>query len=119
MEAAAPQDPPVDPQPYTSDHLTDNNNNNNLSNSTAPMDDEGAINEHPSSQQGGAAVVGIRPIFFGNLSHNCLSSDVEHIFRNPVSRGGGGYGEEKEEGMATTNAGEIAPFALERVVSVV
>ncbi|ACI65069.1 predicted protein, partial [Thalassiosira pseudonana CCMP1335] len=25
----------------------------------------------------------MRPIFFGNLSHNCVASDVENIFRNP------------------------------------
>jgi len=51
----------------------------------------------------------------GNLSHSALSSDVEHMFRNPVSRGSGGYGgggeQEKEEGMAS----EIAPFDLDRV----
>lgn len=41
---------------------------------------------------------------------------MEHMFRNPVSRGsGGGYGgdQEKEEGMAS----EVAPFDLDRVVS--
>ena len=40
---------------------------------------------------------------------------MEHMFRNPVSRGSsyGTNGEEKEEGMAS----EIAPFDLDRVVS--
>lgn len=80
---------------------------------TTNNDDEGAINE--SSSGGGynpnGLGSGIRPIFLGNLSHSALSSDVEHVFRNPVSRGS--YGEEKEEGMAS----EIAPFDLDRVVS--
>ncbi len=49
----------------------------------------------------------------GNLSHSALSSDVEHMFRNPVGRGGGYGDQEKEEGMAS----EIAPFDLDRVVS--
>ena len=37
--------------------------------------------------EGGPAV---RPIFFGNLSHGCMASDVEGIFEHPVCdvRGG-------------------------------
>ncbi|KAK1734497.1 hypothetical protein QTG54_014745 [Skeletonema marinoi] len=91
-------------------------------------DDEGAINEAgggstanntnsftspPNNQNNDGLGSGIRPIFMGNLSHSALSSDVEHMFRNPVSRGSsyGTNGEEKEEGMAS----EIAPFDLDRV----
>jgi hypothetical protein len=111
MEKAA-QDPPVNNTQMDSTSSATaaaimNNNN----------DDEGAINESSMNNSidglggGGSGSDGIRPVFLGNLSHGALSSDIEHLFRNPVSRRN--YGEEKEEGMAS----EIAPFLLDRVVS--
>mmetsp|Transcript_8059 Transcript_8059/g.13299 ORF Transcript_8059/g.13299 Transcript_8059/m.13299 type:complete len:172 (-) Transcript_8059:249-764(-) len=114
METAAPQDPPVEHKP-TDDQMNDTpvDTGGGMTDNTPTTnnDDEGAINE--SSSGGGynpnGLGSGIRPIFLGNLSHSALSSDVEHVFRNPVSRGS--YGEEKEEGMAS----EIAPFDLDRV----
>ena len=126
METAAPQDPPVEHKP-TDDQMNDTpvaaaatstGGGGMLDNTpTTTNDDEGAINESNNSASSGGynpngLGSGIRPIFLGNLSHSALSSDVEHVFRNPVSRGS--YGEEKEEGMAS----EIAPFDLDRVVSV-
>ena len=122
--AGAPQDPPVATKP-TDDPMNDTTTP--LPTSTPPgaagmmdnnaNDDEGAIHESNNSQYNPTGLgSGIRPIFMGNLSHSALSSDVEHMFRNPVSRGNGGYGggeQEKEEGMAS----EIAPFDLDRVVS--
>eukprot|EP00984_Skeletonema_dohrnii_P021927 scaffold11059_cov72-Skeletonema_dohrnii-CCMP3373.AAC.1 len=129
METAAPQDPPVEPKPTTDEQMNDS-----TAVASAPQpgmldtaDDEGAINESgsttanntnsftspPNNQNNDGLGSGIRPIFLGNLSHSALSSDVEHMFRNPVSRGSsyGTNGEEKEEGMAS----EIAPFDLDRV----
>ena len=114
---AAPQDPPVDDtkQPSTDEQMND---------STAPAastgEDEGAINESSSNNNNNnnnddGLGSGIRPIFLGNLSHGALSSDVENLFRNPVSRESQYSSEEKEEGMAS----EIAPFDLERVVSLI
>ncbi len=112
---ALAQDPPVDNKP------TDQMNDSAAaaaSNGGGAMDDEGAINESTTNTSSSGNYnpnglgTGIRPIFLGNLSHSALSSDVEHVFRNPVSRGS--YGEEKEEGMAS----EIAPFDLDRVVSI-
>ncbi len=125
--AGAPQDPPVATKP-TDDPMNDTTTPHPTSTSAPPAggmmdnnatnDDEGAIHESNNNSQYNPTGLGsgIRPIFLGNLSHSALSSDVEHMFRNPVSRGGsGGYGgeQEKEEGMAS----EIAPFDLDRVVS--
>mmetsp|Transcript_27973 Transcript_27973/g.43980 ORF Transcript_27973/g.43980 Transcript_27973/m.43980 type:complete len:186 (+) Transcript_27973:71-628(+) len=124
--AGAPQDPPVATKP-TDDPMNDTTTPLPTSTSAPPgagmmdnnanaNDDEGAIHESNNSQYNPTGLgSGIRPIFMGNLSHSALSSDVEHMFRNPVSRGSGGYGgggeQEKEEGMAS----EIAPFDLDRV----
>ena len=112
---ALAQDPPVDNKP--TDQMNDSAAAAATNGGSGMNDDEGAINESTTSSAGGGNYnptglgTGIRPIFLGNLSHSALSSDVEHVFRNPVSRGS--YGEEKEEGMAS----EIAPFDLDRVVS--
>jgi len=136
METAAPQDPPVEPKPTSDEQMNDSSTSAIASATPQPgmldtADDEGAINEAgggstaanntnsftspPNNQTNDGLGSGIRPIFLGNLSHSALSSDVEHMFRNPVSRGStyGTNGEEKEEGMAS----EIAPFDLDRVVS--
>ncbi len=113
---AAPQDPPVDDtkQPSTDEQMNDSTA---PPASTAGGEDEGAINESSSNNNNNDDGLGsgIRPIFLGNLSHGALSSDVENLFRNPVSRESQYSSEEKEEGMAS----EIAPFDLERVVSLV
>jgi len=134
METAAPQDPPVEPKPTSDEQMNDSTSAAIASATPQPgmldtADDEGAINEAgggsttanntnsftspPNNQNNDGLGSGIRPIFMGNLSHSALSSDVEHMFRNPVSRGSsyGTNGEEKEEGMAS----EIAPFDLDRV----
>jgi len=133
METAAPQDPPVEPKPTSDEQMNDSSSAIASATPQPGMldtaDDEGAINESgstptnntnsftspPNNQNNDGLGSGIRPIFLGNLSHSALSSDVEHMFRNPVSRGSsyGTNGEEKEEGMAS----EIAPFDLDRVVS--
>ena len=112
---ALAQDPPVDNKP--TDQMNDSAAAAATNGGSGGMnDDEGAINESTNNTSSGGGNynptglgTGIRPIFLGNLSHSALSSDVEHVFRNPVSRGS--YGEEKEEGMAS----EIAPFDLDRV----
>jgi hypothetical protein len=44
-----------------------------------------------NEERGGPAV---RPIFFGNLSHNCIAGDVEAIFERPVVDARGGEGGE-------------------------
>ncbi|KAL3782639.1 hypothetical protein ACHAW5_007364 [Stephanodiscus triporus] len=65
-------------------------------------DEEGAVG-------GGGGNLYLRPIFFGNLSHDCLATDVEKLFLNPPPppTGGGGMDE---------GTGEVrAPFDLERV----
>ena len=49
----------------------------------------------------------LRPIFFGNLSHSCLASDLENIFKNPAPPVGGQAGEIVKE------------FDLDRVVRIV
>ena len=115
---ALAQDPPVDNKP--TDQMNDSAAAAAATNGGGMNDDEGAINESTTNTNTSSSGnynptglgTGIRPIFLGNLSHSALSSDVEHVFRNPVSRGS--YGEEKEEGMAS----EIAPFDLDRVVSI-
>ena len=117
---ALAQDPPADNKP--TDQMNDSAAAAATNGGGGMNDDEGAINEsttNNTSASGGnynptGLGTGIRPIFLGNLSHSALSSDVEHVFRNPVSRGSSSYGEEKEEGMAS----EIAPFDLDRVVSI-
>ena len=49
----------------------------------------------------------MRPAFLGNLSHQCLSSDVENLFNNPTPSG------------PNVQAGEVMPaFSLDRVVRV-
>jgi len=109
---AAPQDPPVDDTKQPSDEQM--NDSSAPPASTAGGEDEGAINESSNNNNNDDGLgSGIRPIFLGNLSHGVLSSDVENLFRNPVSRESQYSSEEKEEGMAS----EIAPFDLERVVS--
>ena len=108
---AAPQDPPVDDTKQPSDEQM---NDSSAPPAASTGEDEGAINESSSNNNDdGGLGSGIRPIFLGNLSHGALSSDVENLFRNPVSRESQYSSEEKEEGMAS----EIAPFDLERVVS--
>ena len=109
---AAPQDPPVDD---TKQPSTDEQMNDSSAPPAATGEDEGAINESSNNNNDDGLGSGIRPIFLGNLSHGVLSSDVENLFRNPVSRESQYSSEEKEEGMAS----EIAPFDLERVVSLV
>ena len=60
--------------------------------SNGKEEEEGAMMS--SEQQGGGNLV-IRPIFFGNLSHGCMATDVESIFERPVVdlRGGDEGGE--------------------------
>jgi hypothetical protein len=111
---AAPQDPPVDDTKQPSDEQM--NDSSAPPAASAGGEDEGAINESSNNNNDDDGLgSGIRPIFLGNLSHGVLSSDVENLFRNPVSRESQYSSEEKEEGMAS----EIAPFDLERVVSLV
>jgi hypothetical protein len=107
----APQDPPVDDTKQPSDEQM--NDSSAPPATSAGGEDEGAINESSNNNDDDGLGSGIRPIFLGNLSHGVLSSDVENLFRNPVSRESQYSSEEKEEGMAS----EIAPFDLERVVS--
>jgi len=118
MEKAAAQDPPVDD---TQMDTTSSAAAAAAAASSQPIDnttndDEGAINESSNMNNDDGLGSGIRPIFLGNLSHEALSSDIELLFRNPVSGGNNRntYGKEKEEeGMAS----DIAPFHLDRVVS--
>lgn len=59
----------------------------------------------PTSTTGGNLY--LRPAFLGNLSHQCLSSDVENLFNNPTPSG------------PNVQAGEVMPaFKLDRVVRV-
>ena len=46
----------------------------------------------PTEETGGSSSA-VRPIFFGNLSHGCVASDVEGIFERPVIDCAGGEGE--------------------------
>ncbi len=66
------------------------------------MNEEGGA---PSGGGGGGGNLYLRPVFFGNLSHSCMASDVENIFRNPAPGRGDMDGEVK------------MPIALDRVVS--
>ena len=114
---AAPQDPPVDDTKQPSDEQMNDSSAPPAATATGGGEDEGAINESSNNNNNNDDGLGsgIPPIFLGNLSHGVLSSDVENLFRNPVSRESQYSSEEKEEGMAS----EIAPFDLERVVSLV
>lgn len=49
----------------------------------------------PTAEGGGETSPAVRPIFFGNLMHGCMASDVEGIFERPVvdTRGGEEGGE--------------------------
>ena len=63
-------------------------------------EDNGGV---PTSSTGGNLY--LRPAFLGNLSHQCLSSDVENLFNNPTPSG------------PNVQAGEVMPpFKLDRVV---
>jgi len=66
-------------------------------------EDNGGV---PTSTTGGNLY--LRPAFLGNLSHQCLSSDVENLFNNPTPSG------------PNVQAGEVMPaFKLDRVVRIV
>ena len=62
-------------------------------------------NEECETRSSGGGNLYLRPVFFGNLSHGCLASDVENIFTNPSPTGGSmGDGEVK------------GPYPVDRVV---
>ena len=78
-------------------------------------DEEGAVGGGGGAEGSvgsGGGNLYLRPVFFGNLSHGCLATDVEKLFLSPPPPpGGGGVG-----GM-DDGAGEArTPFALDRVV---
>lgn len=58
--------------------------------------EEGMAEDRSANGEGGGAGTSgdsspaVRPIFFGNLMHGCMASDVEAIFERPVvdTRGG-------------------------------
>ena len=73
-------------------------------------DEQGQVksedNGVPTSTTGGGNLY-LRPAFLGNLSHQCLSSDVENLFNNPTPSG------------PNVQAGEVMPaFKLDRVVRI-
>jgi len=73
-------------------------------------DEQGQVksedNGVPTSTTGGNLY--LRPAFLGNLSHQCLSSDVENLFNNPTPSG------------PNVQAGEVMPaFKLDRVVRII
>eukprot|EP00581_Thalassiosira_minuscula_P006833 CAMPEP_0183703970 /NCGR_PEP_ID=MMETSP0737-20130205/1489_1 /TAXON_ID=385413 /ORGANISM="Thalassiosira miniscula, Strain CCMP1093" /LENGTH=283 /DNA_ID=CAMNT_0025930777 /DNA_START=90 /DNA_END=938 /DNA_ORIENTATION=+ len=76
-------------------------------NNDAMMNDNTEEGGLPSNSVGGGGGGGgnlyLRPVFLGNLSHNCIASDVENIFQNPAPSGGMGDGEVK------------MPFPVDRV----
>ena len=72
--------------------------------------EEGGVPSGGASRDGGGGGGGgggnlyLRPIFFGNLSHNCLAADVENVFKNPTP--------------GSMDNGEVkAPIPVDRVVS--
>ena len=60
-------------------------------NEGAKEEEEGMMSTEDGTMGGGSPA--IRPIFFGNLSHGCVASDVEGIFERPVVDAPGGEGE--------------------------
>ncbi|KAL3810170.1 hypothetical protein ACHAXA_007057 [Cyclostephanos tholiformis] len=80
-------------------------------------DEEGAVRGGGGGGGGGGEGGGstgggnlyLRPIFFGNLSHSCLATDVEKLFINPPPLPGGGGGMDDGAGEARS------PFSLDRV----
>lgn len=89
MEGAPPQSIEEEESTKMMDNDTTTTGANATSNDdTKEEGEEGMIDDtHPGGEGGGGSVDGgmaMRPIFFGNLSHNCVASDVENIFRSPV-----------------------------------
>eukprot|EP01082_Thalassiosira_pseudonana_P007283 g6291.t1 g6291 contig23:123371-125514(+) len=88
MEGAPPQSIEEEESTKMMDNDTTATGANATSNDDTKEEGEGMIDDtHPGGEGGGGSVDGgmaMRPIFFGNLSHNCVASDVENIFRSPV-----------------------------------
>mmetsp|Transcript_15552 Transcript_15552/g.27893 ORF Transcript_15552/g.27893 Transcript_15552/m.27893 type:complete len:207 (+) Transcript_15552:82-702(+) len=64
--------------------------------------EEGGLPSGMAGDNGGGNLY-LRPIFLGNLSHNCVASDIETIFTNPSS------------GSSVDNGEVKMPVALDRV----
>lgn len=88
MEGAPPQSIEEEESTKMMDNDTTTTGANATSNDdTKEEGEEGMIDDTHPGEGGGGSVDGgmaMRPIFFGNLSHNCVASDVENIFRSPV-----------------------------------
>ena len=88
MEGAPPQSIEEEESTKMMDNDTTTGANATSNDDTKEEGEEGMIDDtHPGGEGGGGSVDGgmaMRPIFFGNLSHNCVASDVENIFRSPV-----------------------------------
>ena len=74
-------------------------------------DEEGAVGGGGGGGGTGDGNLYLRPIFFGNLSHSCLATDVEKLFVNPPPPPGGVNGR-----MDDGAGGARTPFSLDRVV---
>ena len=56
--------------------------------STNNGDDGQVHNNNDGDGNNGGGNLYLRPIFLGNLSHGCMASDVENLFRNPPPMAG-------------------------------
>ena len=98
--------PPQDANPYSSmdDYKESGGEENGDAASATPGGESGMMNEesmntnngddgqvhnnNDGDDNGGGGNLYLRPIFLGNLSHGCMASDVENLFRNPPPMAG-------------------------------